>query len=542
MTSPPSLTPSSVRPKADTLARKLLILGALPAVLMFVVLMLFFTYARLQDASQQVADHSQIIVDSLAPALEYAVLSGNASAINEIIFESLKRSHADWIRVTNLRQEVIGFVSHALGADLRLKQAEVEARLATMAESALKNNIFTAEILKKPLNMDDSDTPVWFDPSLSFVGGALRVGSVHVGFDPDLLASKRRDIVWTSLALGVVLLLVTMVMVNYFLAGILRPMRNIALRIDALSGRDYSLKPVNQYRNSQELISIEIRLNELAQHLEELQALQEQALTQTRLALEQAEHDSQAKSEFMAIVSHELQTPLQAVLTTIKLVERESLSDSQSKNLNTANGAAQDLLLVINDILDYSRLDRGTAVLRSYPFDLRSLIHNCVASHGQLAQDAGLTLDLHFHQSFPDIAMVHGDAPKLRQIVAGLLDCSINGCHDGRVQIEARLKAIDTAQLPDNQGTENSSSSKVLLSFAVSDAAAKNSPHLLSINYGRLEQDGDSGQATAGHNPAFMGLSLPLVQRLIELMGGHLKVQANAHNHSTLHCEIPFEQ
>lgn len=62
------------RPPAR-LARKLLILGALPAVLMFAALMLFFTYVRLQDANDRVAEHSQIVADSLAPALEYAVVS-----------------------------------------------------------------------------------------------------------------------------------------------------------------------------------------------------------------------------------------------------------------------------------------------------------------------------------------------------------------------------------------------------------------------------------------------------------------------------------
>ncbi|MCL1489071.1 MAG: hypothetical protein MH186_15255, partial [Marinobacter sp.] len=347
------------------LARKLLILGALPAVLMFAALMLFFTYVRLQDANDRVAEHSQIVADSLAPALEYAVVSGNTSVLNDIISESLRRSHADWIRVTNVRGDVIGFVSNANADASDRKRADVEARIATFAAPALDKNIYTAEILQKPLNMNGLDTPVWFDPGLSFVGGALRVGSVQVGVDPNLLASKRRGILWTSLALSTALLLLTMFLVNYFLTGILRPIRSIGLRIKALSHHDYSVTPVNQYRNSKELITIEIRLNELAQHLEEQRELQEHTLTQTRSALDQAERNSQAKSDFMDIASHELQTPLRAVLSTVKLIEGESLSNSQSEYLTTASRAAQDLLLVINDILEYSRLDRGTAVLRS---------------------------------------------------------------------------------------------------------------------------------------------------------------------------------
>jgi len=528
--------------QAAKLARKLLILGALPAVLMFAALMLFFTYVRLQDANERVAEHSQIVADSLAPALEYAVVSGNTSVLNDIISESLRRSHADWIRVTNVSGDVIGFISHANAAASARKQADVEARLATLAAPALDKNIYTAEILQKPLNMGDLDIPEWFDPGLSFVGGALRVGSVNVGVDPDLLASKRRGILWTSMALSAALLFLTMLLVNYFLTGILRPMRNIALRIKALSHHDFKVIPVNQHRNSQELITIEMRLNELAQHLAEQQELQEKTLTQTRSALEQTERNSQAKSDFMDIASHELQTPLQAVLSMVKLIEREGLSKSQGEYLTTASRSAQDLSLVINDILEYSRLDRGTAVLRSYPFDLYQLIHNCVASHGQIALEAGLTLDLSFHSGFPDVAMVRGDAPKLRQIIAGLLDNSIKGSHDGKVQIEACLKTADTARLLDHQNDGDQLPAAILLSIAVSDTAALGSSHRLGTEFDNFDEFDDVNQHNAGGNAEFMGLSLPLVQRLIELMGGQLKVEANANGHSVLRFEIPFER
>ena len=526
------------------LARKLLILGALPAVLMFAALMLFFTYVRLQDANERVAEHSQIVADSLASALEYAVVSGNTDVLNDIISESLRRSHADWIRVTNVGGDVIGFVSHAsANADASdRKRADVEARIATFVALTLDKHIYVAEILQKPLNMNGLNTPEWFDPGLSFVGGALRVGSVQVGVDPNLLASKRSGILWTSLALSTALLLFTMLLVNYFLTNVLRPIRSIGLRIKALSHHDYNVTPVNQHRNSEELITIEIRLNELARHLKEQQELQEHTLTQTRSALEQAERNSQAKSDFMDIASHELQTPLRAVLSTVKLIERGSLSKNQSEYLTTASRAAQDLSLVINDILEYSRLDRGTAILRSYTFDLHQLIHNCVASHRQVAVETGLTLDLSFQSGFPDVAMVHGDAPKLRHIIAGLLDNSIKSSHDGNVQIEAYLKPLGSVQPPDHRNNADQLPTAVLLSIAVSNTAAQDLSHSLGVSFDDFDDCDKVNHGNLSGNTGFMGLSLPLVQRLIELMGGQLNVVANAGVHSLLRFEIPFEQ
>jgi len=270
--------------------------------------------------------------------------------------------------------------------------------------------------------------------------------------------------------------------------------------------------------------------------------LQEHTLTQTRSALEQAERNSQAKSDFMDIASHELQTPLRAVLSTVKLIERGSLSKNQSEYLTTASRAAQDLSLVINDILEYSRLDRGTAVLRSYTFDLHQLIHNCVASHRQIAVETGLTLDLSFQSGFPDVAMVHGDAPKLRHIIAGLLDNSIKSSHDGNVQIEAYLKPLGSVQPPDHRNNADQLPTAVLLSIAVSNTAAQDLSHSLGVSFDDFDDCDKVNHGNLSGNTGFMGLSLPLVQRLIELMGGQLNVVANAGVHSLLRFEIPFEQ
>lgn len=138
--------------------------------------------------------------------------------------------------------------------------------------------------------------------------------------------------------------------------------------------------------------------------------------------------------------------------------------------------------------------------------------------------------------------MVHGDAPKLRQIIAGLLDNSIKGSHDGNIQIEACLKTLDSAQLPDHRNDADQLPPAVLLSIAVSNTAAQDLSHSLGARFDNFDDFDKVGQGNLSGNTGFMGLSLPLVQRLIELMGGQLKVEANADGHSLLRFEIPFEQ
>ena len=102
------------------MSRKLLLLGALPAIVMFIVLMVFFTSVRLEDARRDLSDSSQMLADSLAPALEYAVVSGNTLALDQILSQSLRRSKADWIRVSDVMGDQLGFVLDSTWTQLNL--------------------------------------------------------------------------------------------------------------------------------------------------------------------------------------------------------------------------------------------------------------------------------------------------------------------------------------------------------------------------------------------------------------------------------------
>src|SRR5680860_267232 len=126
------------------LSRKLLLLGALPAIVMFITLMGFFTSARLEDARRDLSDSNQLLADSLAPSLEYAVVSGNTLALQEILSQSIRYSKADWIRVTDVAGEQIGLAAHA---------DTLTGTLTDTQANELQGDfqIFKAEIIQKPL-------------------------------------------------------------------------------------------------------------------------------------------------------------------------------------------------------------------------------------------------------------------------------------------------------------------------------------------------------------------------------------------------------
>ena len=499
---------SNLRNNHRPLSRSLMLLGALPAVIMFLVLMVFFTSERLEDARRDLADSGQLLADSLAPALEYAVVAGNTRALDQILPQSLRRSKVDWIRVTDVTGVQLGFVGEG----------------PTEPGGPFPGyQVYQAEILQQPVEMGSERLMEWFEPDYGFGGGSLRVGMVQVGVDDDVLLARRQDILWTSLAVGGALLLLTMLIINHFLATILAPIRDLAGRIRDLTSGDYRERPVNSHQTSREVAEIEEQLNQLASHLADLKTARDQTLAASENAREKAEMASQAKSEFLATMSHELRTPLNGVLGMVDLIQEEPLTHRQRDYLNTARQSTEDLLIVIGDILDYSRMDGGTLQLDHQEFDLRELITNCTATYRHLAEQQDLALNLTFFGDWPDTPRVIGDPARLRQVLACLTDNAIKFTGDGFINIQAGCFALE-----DNC---------IILNCSVSDSDSGIPAERLPDIFNSFEQlDAGNSRLYGG-----TGLGLSLVQRLVELMGGHIQVETDLGKGSSFRFELPLE-
>lgn len=491
-----------------SLTRKLLLLGAVPAIVMFIVLMAFFTSARLDDARKEIAASSQMLADSLAPAVEYAVVSGNEQELEQTLAQSLQRSRADWIRVTNVAGQQMGFVG---------------SKDRPAIDEAADYTVFESEILQQPLQLDENRESAWFEPGNRFGTGALRVGAVEVGVDNELFAKRRAEIIWTSLAVGFFLLLFTMVIVNHILSGIIAPVHALSRRVERLTDHQYDQVPVSRKGSAREITELEERLNSLAAHLGNLQAARDETLASSERARERAERANRIKTEFLATMSHELRTPLNGVLGMIELVCEDPLSDRQQDYLTTAKQSTEDLLMVINNILDYSQIDRGTLRLQNDRFDLRQIISNCVASFRHLAQKQDLALKLQFVGDWPESSMVLGDSARLRQILSGLVENAIKFTGDGYIEIYASWLSLE-----DNC---------VLLDCSVIDSGCGIPAERIEDIFNSFEQVDTSNARQFGGT----GMGLSLVQRLVELMGGHVKVETDVGRGSAFRFELPFE-
>ncbi|WP_372965372.1 sensor histidine kinase [Marinobacter sp.] len=493
-----------------TLSRRLLLLGALPAVLMFIVLMAFFTSVRLDDARNDMSRNSQMLADNLAPVLEYAIFSGNRFALEQVLAQSLQHSDADWIKVTDVIGEELGFVS----------------KVARPAEAHRDHgfNVYEAEILQEPLALGDDNTTHWYQSGWNTSSGAVKVGTVQVGITPKALEIRQRNIWWSSIMVGGGMLLLIILLINVFLGNILRPMQQLVSRVEKLIVGDYSVEPVVRKGVAKEIADIQEQLNQLAQHLKNLQTARDHTLAISETARDNAEHASRVKSEFLSTMSHELRTPLLGVLGMIDHIKQEPLSTRQSDYLNTAKQSAQDLLTVISDMLDYANLNSGSMAVDAKIFDLRTLFTNCIASYRHAAEQQELALDLHFLGDWPETPLVVGDAPRVRQVLAGLLDNSLELTNDGFISVRTNWVEVDSGH--------------VLITCTVRDSSTSMMASG-NLHSAFTSSDNHHGNSTSTYGGA--GFNLSLVQRLVELMGGYVHLESDMGQGSSFRFEIPFD-
>lgn len=252
--------------------------------------------------------------------------------------------------------------------------------------------------------------------------------------------------------------------------------------------------------------------DELERRVSERTASLAQANRELREARARADEANRAKSAFLAAMSHEIRTPMSGVLGMLGLVRRDCLDAEQAHFLAVAEESAHGLLTVINDILDYSRLDAGAVTVEEAAYSPATVVLKVTELLRESADRKGLCLDTEIGANVPETVI--GDAQRLRQVLFNLVGNAVKFTEQGRVLVRLDLGGDGR------------------LRFEVSDTGTGIAPDLQDCLFDRFTQGRDSSR----HGGS--GLGLAISRALVELMGGELDVESAEGRGSTFRFTI----
>ena len=244
-------------------------------------------------------------------------------------------------------------------------------------------------------------------------------------------------------------------------------------------------------------------------------------ITERKRAEEDAEAATRAKSDFIAVVSHEVRTPMNGVLGMARLLLESSLPLEQHDFARTIVESGEALLSILNDLLDISKLEAGKMDLETTPFSARPVFEDTVAVMGSRAREKGLHLNCAIDPGVP-VALV-GDANRLRQILLNLLSNAVKFTDQGDVSVDV------TGQLDDR--------GRFVLEMAVSDTGVGISVDAVDKLFSPYVQE----SAGVARKYGGTGLGLSISRNLADLMGGTIALVSEVGQGSTFTLTVPFE-
>ncbi|WP_337011986.1 two-component sensor histidine kinase BarA [Pantoea sp. AS142] len=515
-----------------SLRARMMILILAPTLMVGLLLSSFFVVHRYNELQRQVIDAGANIIEPLAISSEYSMTWHNRDAMRELV-SLLHRRHSGIVRAISVfdnQNQLYVTSNHKQNLSL-LQQDDIRA----LPDDVSMERHGSILILRTPITTERYDVDELPDEDAKPSGNPL--GYVAIELDLQSVRLQQNKEVFVATLMLLFCLCLAMLFAYRLMRDVTGPIRNMVTTVDRIRRGQLDSR-VEGYMLG-ELSILKNGINAMAMSLtayhEEMQHNIDQATYDLRETLEQleiqnveldlakkrAQEAARIKSEFLANMSHELRTPLNGVLGFTRQMLKTQLRTTQRDYMQTIERSANNLLSIINDVLDFSKLEAGKLMLEAIPFPLRATLDETLVLLAPSAHDKGLELTVVCDSSVPD--NVIGDALRLQQILINLIGNAIKFTEQGYIALRVGQRVM--------------TQTRVELEIQVEDSGIGISEQQQTQLFQAFRQ----ADASISRRHGGTGLGLVITQKLVREMGGEITFSSQPDQGSTFVIRVQLD-
>ncbi|MGD8111734.1 ATP-binding protein [Vibrio sp. TRT 17S01] len=459
------------------------IIGIASIEIVLLMLLVFSAMSFLSDASEKhLIQRANTTANMFAHATKDAVLSTDLATLDDMVNEIMSLEDLLYVRITRQGKDM----ACAGDKDLLARQMEEDHNLNAVSDGI-------------------------FDKRVDIVSDGTVYGHIDMGFGTSainqMLSQAKQSIVSIAFVEVFLVAIFSLFLGSYLTKSLIRLTK--AAKTVSERGPGYQLKDDSKDE-----------LGDVARAFDEMSGKLSKSYQELKQARQEAEDACLAKSRFLASMSHEIRTPMNGVLGIMNLLEETPLNREQKQLIKTGTESGNFLLSVINDILDFTRMESSTLLLESKPFDFRHCVESVVDSFGPIAKQRDLILHCYVDGSTP--SGVIGDENRVKQVLNNLIGNAFKFTQQGGITVKVSAE---------------SHGNNCLISCSISDTGIginRNAMDYLFDEFTMVDQSYSRTQEGSG-------LGLAICKRLCELMDGGVEVTSEPDMGSTFTFTVCLE-
>ncbi|GAA3920197.1 ATP-binding protein [Litoribacillus peritrichatus] len=471
--------------------QRAMLLGVVPSIIIVALLVSFFIMTRFGDTITRFDEKGSLLAAQLATSSELLIFSGDGSYLNPHADNALVDPEVLCIKVIKEQSQI-----YKRGDCRQINRPNLHEY---------------SHVIYKPVSFKD----IGIQGKKRSMEN-LELGRVLVLLSSEQMQAQHNQIILNGVSIGFTAILLAMLVSWRIGRSLSKPVVALSDTLSEIASGNLSARV--EVTTKSELGQLQSNFNKLAENLEEHEVSRSEDLRQIKLAQREAEAASYAKSQFLAVMSHELRTPMNGVMGMLQLLQNANLSDEEKDFVHVAINSTEHLLTVVNDILDFSRIESGKMIVESVYFRLPELLKSIHQSLLPIAEEKNLSFLLEID---PELDLsVQSDPTRLRQVLINLIGNAIKFTESGFVKIAVH--------------PESKTATEVEIVIDIIDTGIGIPKRQLSQMFESFKQADNSTSRKYGGT----GLGLAISKNLLQLMGGDLKVQSQLGVGSNFSCYL----